>query len=88
MKTNRALNEDMIFDELTTREKTYWFKTAHRAIQTNVRKNKWLKNDDGREHTDRCQMCKYAIETWEHYEYECDVLHSIWTEWMKCMSTI
>ncbi len=20
-------------------------------------------------------MCKHAIETWEHYEYECDVLH-------------
>ena len=39
MTTNRALNEDVIFDELTTKEKTHWFK--------------WLKNEDRREHTNR-----------------------------------
>ena len=70
--TNKALAEDYIFNELTTREKTYWFKIAHRAIQTNVRKNKWLKDKNGEQHTDRCPMCKTEVETWEHYDYDCE----------------
>jgi len=71
-KTNKALAEDYIRNELTTREKTYWFKLAHRAIQTNVRKTKWLKNENGEPHTNRCPMCKTEVETWEHYDYDCE----------------
>jgi hypothetical protein len=71
MKRNKTMTEDGVRNELTTNEKKYWFKCAHKTIQTNNRKAHWLRNENGQSHKQECPVCKTDKETWEHYEYDC-----------------
>ena len=71
---NKTMTEECVHNELTTKEKKYWFKCVHKTIQTNARKAHWLTDTNGKKHNNTCPVCKTRKETWEHYEYECTAM--------------
>lgn len=82
MKTNHATTT--IKRMLTPKERQFWWKVAYKLIQPNRRKSKWLRMKNGEKCDDKCPVCKEKAETWEHMEYECEVLQ----EYQEAIRTV
>ena len=77
-KTNHGTTT--LYDRLHPNERQFWWRCAHRIIQTNSMKAKWLADENGKMNTNRCPMCKTDKETWSHMEYECKALQTFMKE--------
>jgi hypothetical protein len=62
-----------LYNTLHPNERQYWWRCAHKIIQTQNQKAKWLKDVNGKMTSNKCPMCETDKETWSHYEYECEV---------------
>ena len=69
-RTNQAMTKQLS-KILHPKEREFWWRVAHKAMQTNQMKHKWLRNNDGTKQSNKCPLCKTQIETWSHYEFDC-----------------
>ena len=85
------LNHPMttIRNDLTPKQREFWWKTAHRVYMTNDRAHKYMVSERGRT-ANVCKMCNKHKETWQHMEYGCeelqkwlDRLEQIYNEYVK-----
>ena len=67
--------------KLTPQQRQFWFRVAQKKYMPNDRAHKWKIDRRGRA-PNECHVCRNAIETWEHMEYDCDGVKK-WMEKMK-----
>jgi len=77
--TNHAMTS--IARQLTPQQRQFWWRVAHKNYMTNDRAHKWKVDRRGRA-PNECNVCRSAIESWDHMEYECDGVKK-WMERMK-----
>mmetsp|Transcript_45019 Transcript_45019/g.54109 ORF Transcript_45019/g.54109 Transcript_45019/m.54109 type:complete len:196 (+) Transcript_45019:1-588(+) len=59
---------------LTPEERNYWWRMNHNIISTKRTEHKYKRDKNGNLTTPQCPVCKTAVETKEHYNYECPQL--------------
>ena len=67
-KKNWAMTK--IKNDLTPKEREFWWRTAHKTYMTNDRVHKFMIDARGRK-SNECKMCQGHKETWDHMEYDC-----------------
>jgi hypothetical protein len=81
-KVNQAMTQ--MTGQLSADERQFWWEVAHKRIHTNNRLHKWSVDESGAKMMNTCPVCRGGIETWTHYEYDCDGVRT----WLKRLQEV